>query len=128
MTTGLKSLLIAGLLANAALMAQAQTTTPPTAPKPMAGASSPRMQTDGMRHERGMHGHLDPAKREAMVAGHLAELKTKLAITAAQESSWTAFGTAMQPAARMAPAHPDRAEAALIKLIPTRVHEDVHHA
>ena len=108
MKTGLKSLLIAGLLANAALSAQAQTTTSPAAP--MASASSPRMHGDGIGHGRGMHGRMDPAKMEAMVAKHLADLKTKLKITAAQEGSWTTFTTAMKPPTRPNMAHPDRAE------------------
>ena len=48
MKTGLKSLLIAGLLANAALVAHAQTTAPAATPAPM-------------------HGRMDPAKMEAMM-------------------------------------------------------------
>lgn len=100
MTTGLKSLLMAGLLANAALSAHAQTPTPPAAPKPMASASSPRMH----------QGHMESAKMDDMVAKHLAELKTKLKITAAQEGSWTTFTTAMKPPARSDMSSPDRAE------------------
>lgn len=98
MKPGLKSLLIAGLLANAALIAQAQTTTPPAASKPQAS------------HERGMHDRMDPAKMEAMVAKHLADLKTKLKITAPQEGAWTAFTAALKPPVRAEHTRPDRAE------------------
>ncbi len=107
MKPGLKSLLIAGLLANAALVAHAQTTTPPAAPKPMVGASGPRTH-DG--HERGMYGRMDPAKMEAMAAKHLAGLKTKLKIVAPQEDAWTAFAAAMKPPARADHARPDKTE------------------
>lgn len=100
MKTGFKSLLIAGLLANAALSAQAQTTAPAAAPKPMARASSPQM------HD----GHMDPAKMEARMAQHLAELKTKLKIGAPQEGAWTAFTAALKPPARMEHSRPDPAE------------------
>ena len=98
MKPGLKSLLIAGLLANAAIMAQAQTTTAPAASKPQAN------------HERGMHDSMDPAKREAMVTKHLADLKTKLKITAPQEGAWTTFTAALKPPARAEHTRPDRAE------------------
>ena len=110
MKTGLKSLLIAGLLANAALMAQAQTTTPPAAPKPMAGTSSPSAYEGRGGHERGIHGRMDPAKMEAMMAKHMAEIKTKLKITAPQEGAWTAFTAALKPPARAEQTRPDPAE------------------
>lgn len=56
----------------------------------------------GMGHEMGMHekmghGDKDPAKMQERFTKHMAELKTKLAITATQESAWTSFTTAMQP-------------------------------
>lgn len=108
MKTGLKYLLIAGLLANAALMAQ--TTTPPAAPKPMADTSTPATHESRGGHERGMHGRMNPAKTEAMMAKHLAGLKTKLKITAPQEGAWTTFTTAMKPTARAEYARPDPAE------------------
>lgn len=109
MKPGLKSLLIAGLLANSAFIAQAQTTTAPVASKPMAGASSPRMDRHG-GHERGMHGRMDPAKMQAMVAKHLADLKTKLKITAPQEGAWTSFTAAMKPPVRAEHTRPDPAD------------------
>ena len=108
MTTGFKTLLIAGLLASGTLYAQAQTTTA-AAPMPMAGASSPHMHGANMGHERGTRGHWDSAKMNAMVAKHMADLKTKLKITATQESAWTAFTDAMKPPARTDAARPDRA-------------------
>jgi protein CpxP len=109
MNTGLKtlsrSLVVAGLLAGSALATFAQTT--PAAPKPHAAASAPMKHGD---MHGGMHGRMDPAKMEAMIAKHLADLKTKLKITAAQEGSWTAFTAAMKPPARPQMSHPDRAE------------------
>ena len=110
MKPGLKSLLIAGLLANTALMAQAQITTVPAASEPMAGASGPRPHESRGGHERGMHGRMDPAKMQTMVAKRLAELKTKLKITAMQESAWTTFTAALKPPARAEHIRPDPAE------------------
>jgi hypothetical protein len=54
-------------------------------------------------------GHMDPARMEAMVAKHLAELKTKLKITPAQEGGWNTFTDAMKPPARPME-HPDRTD------------------
>lgn len=56
----------------------------------------------GMGHEMGMHekmghGGRDPAKMQERFNKHMAQLKTKLTITAAQEPAWTTFTTAMQP-------------------------------
>lgn len=56
----------------------------------------------GMSHEMGMHekmghGGRDPAKMQERFNKHMAQLKTKLTITAAQEPAWTTFTTAMQP-------------------------------
>ena len=107
MKTGLTSLWIAGLLTCAALSTHAQTSTP-TAAKPMPATSSPAAHEG--HHGRGMHGRMDPAKMEAMVAKHLADLKTKLKITPAQEGAWTTFAAAMKPPARMEHTRPDPAE------------------
>ena len=109
MTSGFKSLVLTGLLASAGFASFAQTApaADAAARPPMVGASGPRA---GMGHggPMGMRGHMDPAKMEAMHAKHLASLKTRLKITAAQEGAWTAFTSAMKP-----PAHtmdrPDRA-------------------
>ena len=108
MKTGLKTLLVAGLLASGTLYAQAQTAAT-AAPMPMAGASSPHMHGTNRDHERGTRGHWDSAKMDAMVAKHMADLKTKLKITTSQESAWTAFTAAMKPPARLDAARPDRA-------------------
>ncbi len=56
----------------------------------------------GMGYEMGMHdkmghGGRDPAKMQEHFAKRITELKSKLGITAAQESAWTTFTTAMQP-------------------------------
>lgn len=52
----------------------------------------------------GMHGDYmarhDPAKMQAMMAKHQAELKAKLNITPAQEAAWSSYITAMQPSGR----------------------------
>ena len=45
--------------------------------------------------------HRDPAKMERMHAHHLAELKSKLQLTAAQEASWATFTSALKPPADM---------------------------
>ena len=56
-------------------------------------------------------GQRDPAKMKEMVAKRLAELKTKLAITSAQEGAWATFTAAMQPPATPI-ARPNREEMA----------------
>ncbi len=94
MKSGIPSLVIAGLLASAGFATYAQTAAPDAARTPAMG----------------MHGHKDPAKREAMVTKRLAELKSKLNITADQESTWTNFTIAMKPTTRMDHQRPDRAE------------------
>lgn len=78
-------LLIAGFLTLAGASAMAQG----------AAAASPA----GAPGERMMQHH-DPAKMQAMMARHHAELKTRLQITAAQEGAWTAYSAAMQPPAQ----------------------------
>lgn len=110
MKTGLKSLVIASLLANAAWYAQAQTTTPSIAAKSLTRASSPGMNGDSTGSERSMHGRMEPAKMEAMVTKHLADLKTKLKIGSAQEGAWTTFTAALKPPTRAEHARPDAAE------------------
>lgn len=113
MTSGFKSLVLTGLLASAGFASFAQTApaADAAARPPMVGASGPRA---GMGHggPMGMRGHMDPAKMEAMVAKHHAELKAKLKITADQDGAWTTFTAAMRPPADMMMDHkrPDRAE------------------
>jgi hypothetical protein len=88
----IQSLLIAGVLGTTGVAAFAQ----------MDGA---------MMGHGGMH-HMDPAKMAQMHAKHLADLKAKLKITAAQEPAWATFANAMQPPADMMGKHPDHAEMA----------------
>jgi protein CpxP len=79
MTKLFKTLLVAGVLSATSLAAFSQ--------------SSPTMgYHDGHRmHQR------DPAKMQAKVDKHLADLKAKLKITPAQESAWSGFAAAMKP-------------------------------
>ena len=112
MKTGLKSILIAGLLAHAALSVHAQTTATPSAANPMPTASGSATHEGHKNHERGMHRRMDPAKMEAKWAQRLAELKAKLQISAAQEGAWTTFTAALKPLARVQHTRPDRAELA----------------
>ncbi len=91
-----KTLLSASLM-GAGFAAWAQTT--PPAPPTADHAPSHRM---------GQASRMDPAKMEAMHAKHLAELKTRLKITPAQEGAWTSFAAAMKPPARTMD-RPDRA-------------------
>lgn len=87
----LNTLVLAGLLATVgagAALAQA-----PAPAMPASGAmGGPHMDKMG-RH--------DPAKMQAWVAQHQAELKARLKITAQQETAWTAYAAAMQPPAHM---------------------------
>ncbi len=107
MKSGISSLVLTGLLASVGFATFAQTATPEAARAPAVAAS-------GAHHHGAMgggkHGKMDPAKREARAAKHMAELKTKLKVTAEQEGAWTSFTTAMKPPARMDRQHPDRAE------------------
>lgn len=87
-STTLKPLLLASLLAGTALSALAQT--PPAGP----------MVSPGGEHRNMMrHGPMDPAKMQARIAQRQAALKEKLKITTAQESAWTVFTSTMQPPA-----------------------------
>ena len=90
------SLALAGLMAaGASAMAQS---TPPA-----ASGSGPRSE------HMGKH---DPAKMQAMMAKHQADLKAKLKLTPAQEGAWTAYTAAMQLPAGigMRPSDAQRAE------------------
>ena len=66
-------------------------------------------QADGMMGPNGMH-HVDPAKMAQMHAHHMAELKAKLKLSAAQEPAWTTFADAMKPPTDMMGTRPDPAE------------------
>lgn len=64
-----------------------------------AGMGGGMTMQDGMGH----HGtsHMDPAKMQARMDKHHADLKAKLKITAAQEAAWTTYVAAMKPPASM---------------------------
>ncbi len=92
-----KRTLVASLLASASLLAAAQSTPAPASPAaPAAHPHGP-----GMGGMEGMHGPMDPAKMKDMMAKRhaqrMAEFKTVLRITPAQEGAWTAFTAAMTP-------------------------------
>lgn len=76
----------------------------------LAQGTPPAGQNTGPRSEHmGKH---DPAKMQAMMARHQADLKVKLKLTPAQEGAWTAYTTAMQPPAGLhqRPSDAQRAE------------------
>jgi Spy/CpxP family protein refolding chaperone len=74
-----------------------------------AGGAAFAQMGEGMMGHDGMQ-HRDPAKMAQMHAKHLAELKTKLKITASQEAAWNAFAEAMKPPTDTMNKRPDRAE------------------
>ena len=96
----LNGLVLAGLLATLGASAMAQSAAPASLG---AAASSPRGQ------HMGKH---DPAKMQAMIAKHQADLKAKLKLAPAQENAWTAYTAALQPPAGkgMRPSEAQRAE------------------
>lgn len=95
-----QSLVLAGILATAALAATAQT----VAPAAPATAGAPA-KAGGYHGDR--MGRHDPAKMQARIAKHQADLKAKLKLTPTQEGAWTTFTASMQPPVRGA--RPDRA-------------------
>lgn len=90
MTSFMKPLLIAALLATAGLSANAQ-------PGPAMHGGGPM----------GQHQRMDPAKMQERMAARHADLKAKLNLSQAQEGAWNAYLAAMQPPAgrgmRMSP-------------------------
>ena len=90
----LNTLVLAGLLATVGAGAALAQAPAPAAPPPAMG------EHHGDPH-MGMMGHQDPAKMQAWVAKHQADLKAKLKITAQQEAAWTTYAAAMQPPAHM---------------------------
>lgn len=90
MKKSIKSLLIAGLFATAGSVSMAQ--------------------MDGGTISHGGMQHMDPAKVAQMHAKHLADLKSKLKITASQEAAWGSFAEAMKPPAGLMAKRPDHAE------------------
>jgi len=101
MTSRFKPTLLAGLLALSGFAALAQMPPPGGQPGMMAG------------HSEGMHEgmrHMDPARMQAQMDKHAAELKARLKLTPAQESGWTTFVAAHKVPADMMAKRPDRAE------------------
>jgi periplasmic protein CpxP/Spy len=82
MTSFIKPLLIAALLAGAGLSANAQ-------PGPGMHGGGPM----------GQHQRMDPARMQERVAARQADLKAKLNLSPAQEGAWNAYLAAMQPPA-----------------------------
>ncbi len=97
------TLVLAGIMAAASLAATAQTVAPAAPTAAVAPA-----QAGAQAGHHGKHRH-DPAKMQARIAKHQAELKAKLALTPAQEGAWSAYTAALQPQARNAAQRPDRA-------------------
>ncbi|MES2385359.1 MAG: Spy/CpxP family protein refolding chaperone [Pseudomonadota bacterium] len=93
------TLVLAGIMAAASMAAVAQTAAP-AAPAAASAQSGPHAG----HHGKNRH---DPAKMQARIAQHQAELKAKLKLTPAQEGAWTAFTASMQPPVHGA--RPDRA-------------------
>jgi periplasmic protein CpxP/Spy len=96
MTSRLKPALLAGLLTLSSLAALAQMP-PASAPAGMMAGQAGGMHDgmhDGMRH-------MDPARMQARMDKHVAELKARLKLTPAQEGAWTAFVAAHKPPADM---------------------------
>jgi protein CpxP len=81
MKSGLKTLLVAALLAGTGLSAMAQNRAP---------------EDSSYEHHSAMR-RMNPEKMQEIHAKHIAELKAKLKITTAQEAGWTAFTNAMKP-------------------------------
>ena len=106
MKSGIKSLVIAGLLASAGLASFAQPMAQGAAGGPMMSASGPMQQGGRM----GMRGKMDSTRMEAMMTKRLGDLKAKLKITADQEGAWTTFTAAMKPPTATDFKRPDRAE------------------
>ena len=94
----LNSLVLAGLLATAGAGAMAQNTDAAPAVLNPATATTATQNAKPHHAEHSMERH-DPAKMQARMAKHQAELKAKLKITPAQEGAWTSFTAAMQPPA-----------------------------
>ncbi len=102
----LPALLLAGLLTTMSSYGMAQSV-PAT---PAAGAPA----------NTAVHGRHDPAQMQAQMQARvnkrMAELKTQLKITPAQEAAWTSFTTALQPTQRTGGADMRAAHEELSKL------------
>lgn len=110
----LTGLVLAGLLTAFGASAIAQSAAP-AAP----GAAASSLNGENKSHHMGQHmGHHDPAKMQAMMAKHHADLKAKLQLTPAQEGAWTAYTAAMQHPAGMG-MHPSDAQRAEMSQLST---------
>jgi Spy/CpxP family protein refolding chaperone len=108
--TSLNRLVLAGLLATVGAggaLAQSQ----------MSGDMPARHASGGMGQGGQGMGQHDPAKMQARIAQHQAEMKALLKITPAQEPAWSRYTAAMQPPAHAAP--PTREQRAEIDKLPT---------
>jgi Spy/CpxP family protein refolding chaperone len=119
--TSLNRLILAGLLAAGASAVMAQA--PAAAPPPPASAGT-MMNGPGGQHM--MMGQRDPAKMQAQIAKHQADMKALLKITPAQEAVWSRYTAAMQPPAHAAP--PTREQRAELDKLPTPERIDKMHA
>lgn len=98
--TSLNRFILAGLLAVAgSAMAQAPAAVSPPPPSGHIAGHDAHGRM-GARH--------DPAKMQAWIAKHQAELKAKLQITPAQEGDWSRYIAAMQPPAHDARSTPEQ--------------------
>ena len=99
-----KPVLVAVLLAGAGFAAVTQ----------VQAAGEPGGMFPGMHgsagHHMGRSDDMSPAKMQAWHSKHMAALKAKLKLSAAQESAWTTFTAAMQPPAKAMGQRPDMAE------------------
>jgi hypothetical protein len=96
MTSPFKPALLAGLLTLSSLAALAQMS-------PSGGHSGMTAGPAGAMYD-GMHDgmrHMDPARMQARMDKHAAELKALLKLTPAQEGAWTAFVAVHKPPADM---------------------------
>jgi protein CpxP len=93
-STSLHRFALTALLATIGASAMAQAT--PAAPAAPMTHSEHSERSE--RHEGWMGKH-DPAKMQARIAKHQAELKANLKITPAQEGAWASYTAAMQPPA-----------------------------
>lgn len=109
MKPGIKSLLVAGLLATAGLAAYSQPAGADCGYGSMMGSGGYGYQQGG-GHWGSRGGRMDPARIDAYVAKRSADLKAKLKITAAQEGAWTAYTATMKPPATALDRRADRAE------------------
>ena len=116
MKPGIKSLVVAGLLASAGLAAYSQPADADCGYRSMMGGGGYGSMMGGYGYQQGggqwgpRGGRMDPARFDAYMARRNADLKTRLKITLAQEGAWTAYTAAMKPPATAFDKRPDRAE------------------